>query len=86
MKYLRAGICALAAFSVLAHGAVEEWSQAILETGAGLLLVAWAVRYYFKREEKIVFSPLLPPLTVFCLVVFAQWLLRWTASPYDTRM
>ncbi|HET9994277.1 MAG TPA: O-antigen ligase family protein [Candidatus Acidoferrum sp.] len=85
MKFLRAGICALVAFSVLAHGAVEEWARAVLETGAGFLFVVWAVRYFFKREEKIVFSPLLPPLAAFSFVVFVQWLLRWTASPYNTR-
>ena len=34
MKIVRMGICALVVFGVLAHGAVEEWSKAILETGA----------------------------------------------------
>lgn len=86
MKFLRAGICVLIAFSVLAHGGVEEWARAVLETGAGLLFGAWAVRFYFKREEKIVFSPLLPPLAVLSLVVFAQWFFRLTASPYNTRI
>jgi O-antigen ligase len=85
MKFLRAGICALVAFSVLAHGAVEEWARAVLETGAGFLFVVWALRYFFKREERIVFSPLLPPLAAFSFVVFVQWLFRWTASPYNTR-
>ena len=86
MKFLHAGICALVAFSVLAHGGVEGWARAVLETGAGFLLVAWAVRFYFKPEEKIVLSPLLPPLTLFCLLAFGQWCFRLTASAYNTRM
>lgn len=86
MKFLRAGICALVAFSVLAHGAVEEWARAVIETGAGLLLVAWAVRFYSKIEEKVVFSPLLPPMAVLALVVFGQWFFRLSASPYNTRV
>jgi O-antigen ligase len=86
MKFLRAGIFAIVAFSVVAHGAVEEWARAVLETGAGILLVAWAARYYFKREEKIVFSPLLPPLAALSVLVFGQWFFRVTASPYNTRI
>ncbi|HET8921510.1 MAG TPA: O-antigen ligase family protein [Candidatus Acidoferrum sp.] len=86
MKFLRAGIFVIVAFSVVAHGAVEEWARAVLETGAGILLVASAVRHYFKREEKIVFSPLLPPLAALSVLVFGQWFFRVTASPYNTRI
>ena len=38
MKAIRIGICVLLAFSVLAHGAVEPWSEAVLEIGAAVLL------------------------------------------------
>jgi O-antigen ligase len=85
MKFLRVGICSLVVFSVLAHGAVEEWARAVLETGAGILFLAWAVRFYFKREEEIVISPLLPPLAAFSLLVAGQWFFRMTASSYNTR-
>ena len=85
MKFLKIGICALLVFGVAAHGGVETWARAVLETGAGLLFVAWAMRSYFFKEEQIVISPLLPPLVVLSLVVIAQWVFHLTASAYETR-
>jgi O-antigen ligase len=85
MKFLKIGICALLVFGVAAHGGVEIWARAVLETGAGLLFVAWAVRSYFFKEEQIEISPLLPPLVVLSLVVIAQWVFHLTASAYETR-
>jgi O-antigen ligase len=86
MKFLRFGICALLAFAVAAHGGVEEWARAILETGAGLLLLVWALRFYFKEDEQIVISPLLAPLAAFSLIALGQWFFRTTASAYKTRI
>ncbi len=86
MKWLRVGICALVVFAVAAHGGVEDWARAVIETGAGLLLLAWAVRMYVIREEQMVLSPLIPPLAIFSIIVLAQWLFRRTASSYSTRM
>src|SRR6266478_1650495 len=86
MRWLRFGICALIVFAVAAHGGVEDWARAVFETGPGLLLLAWAVWIYFTQEEQIVFSPLLPPLASFSLVVGAQWFFHGTASSYNTRM
>jgi O-antigen ligase len=86
MKFLRAGIYALVVFGVAAHGGVEDWARAVFETGAGLLFLAWALWIYFRKEEQIVFSPLLPPLASFTLIVCGQWFFRGTASPYSTRM
>ena len=85
MKFLRVGICALVVFGVLAHGAVESWARAILESGAGILLLVWAVRAYFQEEEVVVISPLLLPLAAFAAVVFGQWAFHATASAYNTR-
>ena len=34
MKAVRIGLCVLFAFSVLAHGVVEVWSESVLEMGA----------------------------------------------------
>jgi O-antigen ligase len=85
MKLLRIGICALVAFGILSHGAVEDWARAVLETGAGLLFVAWAVQVYFTDRE-IVISPLLPPLLALCLVALGQLIFHGTASPYSTRL
>lgn len=86
MKFLRFGICTLLAFAVAAHGGVEEWARAILETGAGLLLLLWSLRFYFNENEQIVISPLLSPLAAFSLIVLGQWFFRTTASAYHTRI
>jgi O-antigen ligase len=89
MKFLRVGICALVAFSVAAHGGVEDWARAALETSAGALLIFWAARFCFYRddeEKKIVVTPLLFPLIALALLALGQLLFRATASTYDTRM
>jgi len=85
MKFLRIGICALIVFGIAAHGAVENWAQAILETGAALLFIAWAVRQYFTDTE-VVLSPLLFPLIALSLLALGQLAFRGTVSPYDTRL
>ena len=69
MRALRVGICLLLTFAVLAFGAVEEWSQAVLEVGFAFLLVLWALRIYTWRQEQILISPLLFPLAAFTVVV-----------------
>lgn len=86
MKFLRFAICALLVFAVAAHGAVEDWSRAVLETSAGLLFLIWAVRAYRASQEEIVLSPLLPPLFVLILISAGQIAFRGTASPYNTRI
>ena len=88
MKFLRIGICALVVFAVLAHGAVEDWAKAVLETSAGLLFLFWSVIHYINKddEQEVVLSPLLPPLVLLAVVALAQLLLHTTASTYDTRM
>jgi O-antigen ligase len=86
MKFLRVGICALIVFGVAAHGGVEDWARAVLETGAGFLFLAWSLWIYFNDKEHPVFSPLLPPLAALSLVVLGQLFFRRTASPYNTRM
>jgi O-antigen ligase len=86
MKFLRVGICALVVFAVAAHGGVEDWARAVIETGAGLLFLVWALWIYFNDQEQPVFSPLLPPLAVFSLIVLGQWFFHATASSYNTRI
>jgi O-antigen ligase len=86
MKLHRLALCALLGFSVLAYGGVEEWSQAVLEAGAGVLLVAWAFRQYRKKTEQVIVSPLLFPLVAFALVTLLQLVLHKTASTYHTRV
>jgi O-antigen ligase len=86
MMFLRVAICCLLAFAVLSFGAVEEWAQAVLEIGATLLLLLWAIRQYRQRAEHLVIPPEFMPLCAFALVVTAQLVFHLTASPYDTRI
>jgi O-antigen ligase len=94
MKFLRIGICVFVAFAILAHGAVEDWAKAVLETCAGLLFLFWSILFYRandddqakENDQQVVLTPLLPPLILFVLVAVAQLLLHATASTYDTRM
>src|SRR5215472_7690312 len=86
MKFLRVGVCALISFAVLAHGGVEDWALAILETGIASLFLIWALRLYFSEHEDPALSPLLPPLALFFLVCLGQWFFRATASAYNTRI
>jgi O-antigen ligase len=85
MKFLRIGFCALIVFGIAAHGAVENWAQAVLETGAAILFIAWAARQYFADRE-IVLSPLLLPLIALSLFALGQLVFRGTVSPYETRL
>ena len=86
MRLLQIGICAVLVFAIAAHGAVEDWARAVLETSAGLLFVFWAVRVNMIREEHVFISPLLPPLLAFILLALGQIFFRGTASPYGSRI
>jgi O-antigen ligase len=86
MRVLRIGVCALVFFGVVSHGAVEDWARAVLEIGAALLFLAWAVRGYLTEEHQLVVSPLLLPLVALLLIALGQWVFHRTASSYSTRM
>jgi O-antigen ligase len=86
MKLLQIGLCAVLVFAIAAHGSVEAWALAILETSAGVLFLYWAARTYITRGESVLISPLLPPLLALVFLVLGQLLFRGTASPYDTRV
>jgi O-antigen ligase len=86
MKAIRIGICVLVAFSVLAHGAVEPWSEAVLEVGAALLLVVWVLQLPLEGESSLVWNPLLWPLCAFWVFTVFQLATRITAVPFLTRV
>ena len=86
MKVLRAGLFVVISFAVLAHGAVEPWARAVLESASGLLLVWWALDFLRAgAEREMVLPSLVFPLAALALVVSAQWLFHWTASGFSTR-
>jgi O-antigen ligase len=86
MKALRAGLCCLYAFSVIALGAVEVWSISTVEIGAALLLLLWAFLVWWDPSAKINWSPLNCPVLGFIGIGLLQWLFRATAYPFLTRV
>jgi O-antigen ligase len=86
MKPIRIGICALATFAVLAHGAVEPWSEAVLEVGAAALLLLWVGRVSLGGEFNVVWNPLLWPLLGLWAVAALQLAAGITVYPFVTRI
>jgi len=86
MSSIRTGICVLATFAVLAHGAVEPWSEAILEIGAAVLLLLWSWKAWIGSELNVVWNPLLWPLLGFWLVGAFQLATGRTAVAFLTRI
>jgi O-antigen ligase len=86
MKFLRAGLMILFAFSVLAFGSVEVWSESILEIGASLLFVAWAANLFLDGRLKIYWNPLNWPLLGLLGIGLVQLLFRVTPYPFLTRV
>ncbi len=85
MKILRVGIPVLITFAVLAHGAVEPWAQAILEVGAGVLLVVWAALMLARQNQALRWSPLVVPVAGLFLLALAQWVTGVSAYQYATK-
>jgi O-antigen ligase len=86
MKVLRTGICVLIAFAVLSFGAVQPWSQSILEGGAALLFLYWAVVASLGTGKKIQWNVLNWPLLGLVGIGLLQLLFHGTAYPFLTRL
>ena len=86
MRVTRGGLLFLFAFCVLAFGAVEVWSESVLEIGASILLVCWAAIYYTDKQATLRWSPLNWPLCGFLTVGIVQLAFRGTANPFHTRL
>jgi O-antigen ligase len=86
MKLLRIGLCALIVFSVLTYGAVEVWSQSILEMGAGFLFAWWALLAFRNRDLTIIWNPLCWPLIGLLLIGVGQLTFRVTPYPFLTHV
>src|SRR5262244_2743572 len=85
MRSVRFALYGLVAFSVLAHGGVEEWARAVFETGAGLLFLCWTILFYTEKRSSVFVTPLLPPLIALLSVSFAQWVFHLSLLPFATR-
>src|SRR5579875_1075764 len=86
MKALRIGICVMVAFAVLAFGAVEVWSESVLEIGAAGLLLWWVVAVIRDREQPIRFPPVLWPIAAFLGIEGLQLALGGSSYPFLTRV
>jgi len=85
MKALRIGLCMLLAFSVLAFGAVQVWSESLLEIGAALLFLFWAWLAYRTPDAKVEWNPLNWPLLGLIGIGLLQLLFHGTAYAFLTR-
>ncbi|MGB6546906.1 MAG: O-antigen ligase family protein [Candidatus Acidiferrales bacterium] len=86
MKVIRVGICALVAFAVLAQGATEAWSQAVVEIGAGLLLVWWCFAVLREELVEVHGNVLLWPLAGLWIVAMVQSIPGLSAYEFATRI
>jgi O-antigen ligase len=86
MKIIRIAICILIVFAVAAFGAVETWSQSILQIAAALLFVWWGFLMATGRGEEIRWSPVFWPLLGLELLALLQFFIPLSLYPYLTKM
>ncbi len=86
MNIVRIGLCVLFAFSVLAFGAVEVWSQSLVELAAGMLFVLWAIVVFRDSKATIYWNPLLWPILGIIAIGVLQLFFGATPYPYLTRL
>jgi O-antigen ligase len=85
MKALGVGLCVLLTFSVASFGAVQVWSESVVEIGAAILLVLWACLALLNRSVEVRWNSLNWPILGFCAIGAAQLLFHATAYPFLTR-
>jgi O-antigen ligase len=86
MTALRAGLCALMAFAVLAYGAADVWATSALEIGSAILFLYWALLEFRNRQATIRWVPLTCPLVGFVAIGILQLLFHGTANTFLTRV
>lgn len=86
MSIIRFGICLLAAFAVLAFGAVEPWSQSVLQVGAVLLFAFWGFLFATDRAQEIRLAPVFWPLLGLELLALLQYIIPLSVYPYLTKL
>jgi O-antigen ligase len=75
----------LLAFGVLSFGAVEPWSLATFEVGAGVLLVWWLVAAMHSGKLRISLPPILLPAVVFFGYIVFQIVGRITVYGFASK-
>lgn len=84
MKLLRASVCLLVAFAVLAHGVVEVWSESVFEIGAALLFLGWALTEVRSSKPQIEWNGLHWAVAGLLAWAVAQLIFRITVYPFLT--
>jgi len=86
LKILRIGLFILFAFSVLAFGTVEVWSQSLLEIAAGILFLWWALVVFRDPEASVQWNPLIWPILGVIAIGLLQLFLGVTPYRYFTQL
>ena len=86
MRIIRVGICVLVTFAVLAFGAVETWSQSVLQIGVALLFVFWGFLMATGRGEELRWTPVFWPLLGLELLALLQLFIPLSLYPYLTKL
>lgn len=81
-------LCLLLAFGPLAFGAVQEWAMFVLEVGAAVCIVLWAVRELasgrLEVRRNVLFLPIMLFATLICLQLLtgrtAYWYVTWQSG------
>jgi O-antigen ligase len=86
MNIIRFGICLLVAFAVLAFGAVEPWSQSVLQIGATILFTFWGFLFATGRAGEIRWAPVFWPLLGLELLALLQFIIPLSVYPFLTKL
>jgi O-antigen ligase len=73
-------------FAVLAFGAVESWSESVLQIGAALLFLWWGLLMATGRGEEIRWSPVIWPLLGLEFIALLQFVVPLSLYPYLTKL
>ncbi len=77
-------ILGLLLFGPLAYSVAASWSTFMLEIGAALLFILWAIRQVISAELRTTGNPLFPPMLIFAGLIGLQLAAGLTAYRYRT--
>jgi O-antigen ligase len=77
-------LCAILMFGPLALGVVQDWSTALFEVGAAVILLLWMTWQLTADEITIRWNPLFAPMLAFFGIVLVQIAFHRSAYLYDS--
>jgi O-antigen ligase len=77
-------LCTILMFGPLALGIVDDWSTALLEAGAALLLLIWMTWQLAAGEIRVRWTPLFAPMFIFFGLVLVQIVFHRSVYLYDS--